>query len=108
MSWLQPRKGGLYFILSDNGKYDFDVKVEHCKFVGSVNEVIGCGYLRRIFCFRITEKEKDAFHINFLFYNIPLKFFFFSHYFSSIIIMNMCVQFIITAFYDELISNKVL
>ena len=26
MSWLQPRKWGLYFILSDNDKYDFDVK----------------------------------------------------------------------------------
>jgi len=26
ISCLQPRKWGLYFILSDNDKYDFDVK----------------------------------------------------------------------------------
>ena len=28
MSLLQRRKGGLHFILSDNGNYDFDVKVD--------------------------------------------------------------------------------
>ena len=61
MSWLQPRNGGLHFILNDNGNYDFDVKVERCGFVGFVNDVI-----------------------------------------------NLCVQFIIDAFYDELISNKAL
>ena len=61
MSWLQPRNGGLHFILNDNGNYDFDVKVERCEFVGFVNDVI-----------------------------------------------NLCVQFIIDAFYDELISNKAL
>ena len=26
MNWLQRRKGGIHFILSDNGNYDFDVK----------------------------------------------------------------------------------
>ena len=45
MSWLQPRKGGLYFILSDNGNYDFDVKVRRCGFLGFVNDVIDCGCL---------------------------------------------------------------
>ena len=34
LSWLQLRKEGLHFILSDNGDYDFDVKVGHCGFVG--------------------------------------------------------------------------
>ena len=43
MSWLQSRKGSLNFILSDNGNYDFDVKVGHCGFVGFVNDVIECG-----------------------------------------------------------------
>ena len=49
MSLLQPRKGGLYFILSDNGNYDFDVKVRRCGFLGFVNDMIDCGYseLRR-------------------------------------------------------------
>ena len=42
MSWLQPRKGGLHFILNDNGIYNFDVKVGHCGFVGFVNDVIEC------------------------------------------------------------------
>ena len=45
MSWLQPRKGGLHFILSDNGNYDFDVKVRRCGFLGFVNDVIDCGCL---------------------------------------------------------------
>ena len=30
MSWLQLRKGGLHFILSDNDNYDFDIKVGRC------------------------------------------------------------------------------
>ena len=65
MSWLQLRKGGLHFILSDNSDYDFDVKVGHCRFVGFVNDVNDCGCLGCLFCFRIKEKEKDTFYINF-------------------------------------------
>ena len=73
MSWLQPRKGGLYFTLSDNNKYNFDVKVGHCGFVSFVNDVIDCGCLRCVFCFTITKKkrkkkrkkEEDIFYINF-------------------------------------------
>ena len=67
MSWLQPRKGGLHFILSDNNNYNFDIKVGSCRFVGFVNyvDVIDCGCLKYIFCFRIKEKEKDTFYINF-------------------------------------------
>ena len=84
MSWVQPRKGALHFILSDNGNYDFDVKVRCYGFVGFVNEEIDCGCLRCVFCFKIKEKEKDT---------LP---------------MDICVQFIIIVFYDELITNKVL
>ena len=58
MSWLQPRKMGLYFILSDNSKYNFDIKVGHCGFVSFINDVIDCGYLRYVLYFKITEKEK--------------------------------------------------
>ena len=36
MSWLQPRKEGLHFILNNSGNYDFDLKFEHCEFVGFV------------------------------------------------------------------------
>ena len=68
MTWLQQRKGGLPFILSDNDNYDYDVKFGRCGSVGFVNEVIdyeclGCIYIY-IF-FRIKEKEKDTFYINF-------------------------------------------
>ena len=65
MSWLQPRKGDLYFTLSDNNKYNFDVKVEHCGFVSFVNDVIDYGCLRYVFYFKIKEKEKGIFYINF-------------------------------------------
>jgi len=51
MSWLHPRKGGLHFILNDNGNYDFDVKVEHCRFVSFVNDVIDCECLGYVFLF---------------------------------------------------------
>ena len=57
MSWLQPRKRGLYFILSDNGKYNFDVKVGHCGFVSFVNDVINCRCLGYVLYFKIAEKE---------------------------------------------------
>ena len=84
MSWLQPRKGDLHFISSDNNNYYFDVKVERCGFMGFINDVIDCGCLGCVFCFRIKEKEKekekekDNFYINF--YSIiflPIFFFFF-------------------------------
>ena len=58
MSWPQPRKVGLYFILSDNGKYDFDVKVGRCGFVSFVNDVIDYRCLRCVFCFKITKKKR--------------------------------------------------
>ena len=60
MSWLQPIKGGLHFILSDNGNYDFDIKVRRYGFVGFVNDEIDCGCLRCVFCFKTKEKEKDT------------------------------------------------
>ena len=55
----------MHFILSDNGNYDFDVKVKRCGFVGFVNDVIDGEYLGCVFCFRVKEKEKDTFYINF-------------------------------------------
>ena len=87
LSWLQPRKESLHFILSDNDNYDFDVKVERCGFVGFVNDVINCGCLKCVFCFRIKEKEKDTFYINFYSITFLQSFFFFflkkiSHHFN--------------------------
>ena len=69
------RKEGLHFILIDNDDYDFDVKVRRCKFVGFINDVINRGYLGYVFCFRLKEKEKDTFYINF--YSIIFSNFFF-------------------------------
>ena len=57
----------MYFILSDNNNYDFDVKVKCCRFISFVNDVIVCKCLECVFCFRIKEKEKDTFYINFYF-----------------------------------------
>jgi len=59
MNWLQPRKETLHFIFSDNGNYNFDIKVGLCGFVGFVNDVIDYGCLGYVFRFRIKEKEKD-------------------------------------------------
>ena len=106
MSWLQPKKETLHFISGDNGNFDFHIKVGLCRFVGFVNDVTNCGCLVYVFCFRIKEKEKDTFNIKFD--SIMFVQFFFSHSFNLILIMNICVQFIIVAFYDEFITNKVL
>ena len=65
LSWLQPRKEGLNFILSDNSDYNFDVNVGCCGFVGFVNDVINRDCLGCVFYFRIKEKERDTFYINF-------------------------------------------
>ena len=75
ISWLQPRKEGLHFILSDDGNHDFDVKVRHCGFVSFVNDVIDCRCLRYVFCFKITKKREIYILYQLLFYNILLKFF---------------------------------
>ena len=76
LRWLQPRKEDLHFILSDNGNYDFDVKVRRCGFVGFVNNVINYGCLECVFCFSIKEKEKDTFYINFYSIIFLQRFFF--------------------------------
>ena len=65
LSWLHPRKEDLHFILSDNGDYNFDVKIGRCGFVGFVSDVINCWCLECVFCFSVKEKEKDTFYINF-------------------------------------------
>ena len=82
MSWLQPRKGGLHFILSDNGNYDFDIKVRRCEFVGFINDLIDCRCLECVF-----------------FFFSLLQFNNYNEYVCAI--YNCC-------FYDELITNKVL
>ena len=61
------KEGGLHFILSDNNdNCDFDVKVKCCRFVGFVKDVIDFGFLRCVFYFRIKEKEKRHFILNFI------------------------------------------
>ena len=87
MSWLQPRKRGLHFILSDNGDYDFDVKVKHYGFVSFVNDMINRGCLGCVFCFRIKKKEKDTFYINFYSTKFLQSFFYF-FYFSLLQLNN--------------------
>ena len=77
MSWLQPREEGLHFILSDNNNHDVDVKVKRCGFVGFVNDTIDHWCLRCAFCFRIKEKEKETFYINFYSIIFLLSCFFF-------------------------------
>ena len=64
MSWSQPRKWDLHFILSDNGNYDFDVKVGHCGFVGFVNEVIDCGCLECVYFVLELRKKRNTHSIS--------------------------------------------
>ena len=91
-SWLQPKKGGLHFILSDNsGNYDFDIKVKCCRFVGYIKDMIDFGFLRFVFYFRIKEKEKNTFYINFYSTIFLQNYFFISLYLNWIIITDMCV-----------------
>ena len=59
------KEGGLHFILSDNGNYDFYAKIICCGFVDFVNDVINYECLEFVFCFRIKEKEKDIFYFRF-------------------------------------------
>ena len=61
------KEESLHFILSDNGNYDFDVKIGHCGLVEFVKAMIDCGCSGCIFCFRIKDKEEDTFYINFYF-----------------------------------------
>ena len=58
MSWLQSRKGGLHFILSDNGNYDFNIKVKHYEFMGFTNDVIDYGCLGCVFVLKLKRKRK--------------------------------------------------
>ena len=109
MSWLQPRKGDLHFILSDNDNYDFDIKVGRYGFVSFINDVIDRGCLGYVFCFRIKEKEKVTFYINFYSIIFLHSFFFFSfivlqfnNYIGYICVIYNC------CFYDKLITNKIL
>ena len=55
----------MHFILSDGGNNDFDVKDECCELVGFIKDVIDYVCLTCVFYFRIKEKKKDIFYINF-------------------------------------------
>ena len=112
MSWLPLKKGACILHLSD-GNYNFDVEVEHFGLVGFLKVVIDCGYFRCwcgkalcAFCFSIKEKKKNTFNINFCSTIFLQSCFFAIHYLNWIIIINMCIQFIISFCYDELIINK--
>ena len=59
------KKRDLHFILRDGGNNDFDVKVECCGLVDFIKDVIDCVCLTCVFYFRIKEKKKDIFYINF-------------------------------------------
>ena len=83
LSWLQPRNEDLHFILSDNGDYDFDIKVGRWGFMGFVNDMINCGCLECVFCFSIKEKEKDTFYINFYSVIFLQSWFFFCFFFNK-------------------------
>ena len=68
MNWLQPRKRGMHFILSDNGNYDLDIKIGHYGFMDFIIDVIDFGCLEYIICFRIKgkkKKKKYTFYIKF-------------------------------------------
>ena len=95
MSWLQPMKGGLHFILNDNSNYYFDAKVERCEFVGFVNGVIDFECLGCVFVFRIKEKEKATFYINFYSIIFLQSFFFF---FFSLLQLNNYNEYMCTIY----------
>ena len=71
------REGGLHFILSDNSNYDFDIEVKCCGLVSFLKVVIDCGCLES-WCGKAIS-----------------------------VLMDMCMQFIIVAFYDKFITNEV-
>ena len=66
MSWLQPRKQALHFIMGDNDNYDFDVKVGCCGFVGFVNDVIDYGVWDVYFVLELRRKRKTHSISNFI------------------------------------------
>ena len=55
---ITTKEGGLYFILSGKGDCNFDVKFEHCRFVGFVNDVIDYGCLGCVFVLKLRRKRK--------------------------------------------------
>ena len=58
MSWLQPRKETLHFILGVHGNYNFHSKVGLCRFVGFVNDVSTAGVWDMYFVLKLRRKEK--------------------------------------------------
>ena len=102
-------EGGLHFIFSDSGNYDFDVKLGHCGLLGFVKAMIDYEHLWCVFCFRTKEKEKfTCILYQLLFYNISSKMFFFFSLLELNSYNGYACNFIIVVSYDELIINKVL
>ena len=93
MSWLQPRKGDLYFILSDNGNYDLMLRLDIVE-CGFVNDVIDYGCLRCVFCFRIKDKEKDIFYINFYFIIFLQNFYLFIYFYFSLLQLDNYIGYV--------------
>ena len=67
-SWLQPRRGVciLYWVTTTAITILMLINVKCCRFVGFVKDVIDFGFLRCVFYFRIKEKEKTHFILNFI------------------------------------------
>ena len=86
MNWLQPRKRGMHFILSDNGNYDLDIKIGHYGFMDFIIDVIDFGCLEYIICFRIKEKKKKTHSISNFILQCSSKVFYF--YFSILQLTN--------------------
>ena len=94
MSWLQPRNGGLHFILNNNDNYNSDVKVGRCEFMSFVNDVIDCGCLGYVFYFKIKEKEKDIFYINFYFIIFLQNFYLFIYFYFSLLQLDNYIGYV--------------
>ena len=94
MSWLQPRKRGLHFILNNNDNYNFDIKVGRCGFMDFVNNVIDYGCLGYVFYFKIKEKEKDIFYINFYSIIFLQSFYFYFYFYFSLLQLDYYIGYV--------------
>ena len=106
MSWLQPRNGGLAITILMLRSNIVDLWV--LKMMWLI-----VGFWDMYFILELKRKRNTQYQL--LFYNIPPKFFFFFFFFFSLLQLNnyniyiyIYIKFIIIAFYDDLISNKVL
>ena len=59
------KEGRPAFYIEWQQQLRFNVKVGHHEFVGFVNDMIDCGYLKCDFVLKLRRKKKDWFYINF-------------------------------------------